>query len=112
MELKPEDEALASSRPDASITTNSELPGSEPASHAEPVITPGVDGWLALFVVLVALNVITLTYQTLAASVALSWTGVKYGLHDVILVIGLVLVYRRDPLAPTFWRGVLIVAAG
>lgn len=112
LELTPEDESLASGPTSASLTTDSELPGSEPASDSEPAVAAGVDPWLGAFLVLVTLNVSFLTYKVLAAFVALSWIGVLYGLLDVVLVIGIVLVYHRDPLAPRFWRGVLILTAG
>jgi len=112
LELTPEDESLASGNPNDSLTTDSELPGSEQATDSEPAVAVGVDAWLGLFLVLVTLNVSFLTFRTLAAFVALSWVGVLFGLVDVVLVIGIVLVYHRDPLAPRFWRGVLILAAG
>ena len=112
LELTAEDESLASGPTNACLTTDSELPGSEPASDSEPAVAVGIDAWLGFFLVLVALNVSFLTFKTLAAFVALSWMGVLYGLVDVVLVIGIVLVYHRDPLAPRFWRGVLILTAG
>jgi hypothetical protein len=102
LELTPEDESLASG-PTA---------GSEPASAPRQAVTAGFDTWLVLFVVMMALNVVLRTYQTFAAFVALSWIGVFYALHAVILVIGIALVYHRDPLAPRYWRNVLILTAG
>jgi len=112
LELTPEDESLASGPASASLTTDSELPGSEQTSDAEPAVAVGVDAWLGFFLVLVTLTVSFLTYKTLAAFVALSWVGVLYGLLDIVMVIGIVLVYHRDPLAPRFWRAVLILTAG
>lgn len=112
LELTPEDESLASGPTNASLTTDAEVPGSEPASDSEPAVAAGVDAWLGFFLVLITLNVSFLTYRTLAAFVALSWIGVLYGLLDVVLVIGIVLAYHRDPLAPRYWRGVLILTAG
>ena len=48
LEMTPEDESLAAGPTNASLTTDSELPRSEPARVSEPA--PGFDGWLALFV--------------------------------------------------------------
>ena len=112
LELTPEDEALASGPANEPLTTDSEVPGSAPASDSEPVVSVGVDSWLGFFLVLVTLNVSFLTYKVLAAFVALAWVGVLYGLVDVVMVIGIVLVYHRDPLAPRFWRAVLVLTGG
>ena len=74
-------------------------------------VTPGIREWLVLFVVFMALNVLILAYDAMTAFVALSWAGVLYGVQAIVLVVGLVLVYQRDPLAPRFWRGALIAIA-
>jgi len=90
----------------------SEFRGVEPAGPSQPPVPTGFGGWLVLFFVFMALNAMFLTYRTLAAFVALSWMGVVYGLSDAIVVIGLVLLYHRDPLAPRFWQSVLVLLAG
>jgi len=106
LELTPEDETLASGSADASLTTDPAL------LEQEPAVPAGIDEWLGLFLVLITLNVSFLTYKTLAAALALSWMGVLYAVPDVVLLIGIVLTYHRDPLAPRFWRAVLILNAG
>src|SRR5690242_15936498 len=85
--------------------------GSAAASDSAPNVMPGIRDWLVLFVAFMALNVVILAYKTLTAFVALSWIGILYGVNVVILVIGLVLVYARDSVAPRFWRAVLTITA-
>ena len=109
LELTPEDEALASGRPGDSVTTHSELQRSEPVSDSPP--DDGIGGWLVVFVAFIALNVALRTYQSLAAFNSQFVIAVFYGLHAVILATGIVLVYQRDPLAPRFWRDVLLLTA-
>jgi hypothetical protein len=80
------------------------------AIEPEVKASTGIGGWLAFFVGMMFLSAIV-AVVTVEAFRSLSWIAPLSALHEIAVIVGLVLTFRRDRVTPTFWKGLLVLTA-
>lgn len=94
--------------PTHSVGDSSVVARPAPTTNSEAQAPSGIGGWLAFFVGWIALSAIALAVATVQAFRSLSWIAPLTALDALALVLGILLVLRRDRVAPAFWKGLFL----